>query len=294
MRTYTRRFGAGKRESHDSTPFYDRQLVEVAETYDDDIQDLELSLSIFQHSSEDMHELPDNSVALMVTSPPYHVGKDYDSDAPFSEYLEMLRRVFQEVFRVLQPGGRAVVNVANLGRRPYLPLAHIVTNIILEIGFLMRGEIIWVKSRGSSGNCAWGSWCSPANPVIRDVHEYCLCFSKKRFDRAVKGKGDITPEEFLTSTLSVWEIPPESARKVNHPAPFPVELVKRFIKLYTFPGELVLDPFLGSGSTAVAAVLTGRRAVGYETSAEYCKTSLARVQAAEELLERQNGRAPGT
>jgi len=233
---------------------------------------------VFVHSAEFMDELEDDSVALMVTSPPYHVGKEYDSDASFEDYLDLLERVFAEAYRKLQPGGRAVVNVANLGRRPYVPLSHLVTQRMVKIGFLMRGEVIWRKGKGASASFAWGSWRSATNPVMRDIHEYCLCFSKGRFDRAIKGQSTIGRDEFLNATLSVWEIPPESAKRVNHPAPFPVELPRRFIDLYTFADDLVLDPFIGSGSTAVAAVELGRSWVGYEVSEDYA--ALTRKRAA--------------
>ena len=284
MGTSTRRFGVGKRESHDSSAFYGRALGEVTETKDRETATPAVADEVFEHSAERMSELPDNSVALMVTSPPYHVGKEYDSAASFREYLELLEAVFAETYRVLQPGGRAVVNVANLGRRPYVPLSHEVTARMLGIGFLMRGEVIWRKAKGAGGSCAWGSWRSAGNPVIRDVHEYCLCFSKGRFDRVVKGDSDISAEAFMESTLSIWEIPPESASRVNHPAPFPVELPRRFIQLYTYRGEWVLDPFIGSGSTAVAAVETARRWIGYEISAEYSEMTRRRAAAAEARL----------
>jgi len=282
--TRTKSFGVGRREGHDSSPYYRRALVSVTETKDRQTSQPAVADEVFEHSAEHMEELPDDSVALMVTSPPYHVGKDYDSDASFEDYLGLLERVFAETYRVLQPGGRAVVNVANLGRRPYVPLSHEVTARMLRIGFFMRGEVIWRKAKAAGGNCAWGSWRSPANPVIRDVHEYCLCFSKGRFDRVVKGASDVSTEEFLASTLSVWEIPPESARRVQHPAPFPVELPRRFIQLYTYVGEWVLDPFMGSGSTAVAAASTGRKWVGYDIDPEYCEITRKRAAAAQASL----------
>ncbi len=284
MTTRTKSFGVGKRENHDSSSYYGRALVTAAETKDRQTSQPAVANEVFEHSAEQMAELPDDSVALMVTSPPYHVGKDYDSDASFEEYLALLERVFRETFRVLQPGGRAVVNVANLGRRPYVPLSHEVTARMLKIGYFMRAEIIWRKAKGAGGNCAWGSWRSAANPVIRDVHEYCLCFSKGRFDRVVKETSDISAEEFMASTLSVWEIPPESAKRVGHPAPFPVELPRRFIKLYAFRDEWVLDPFIGGGSTAVAAVLAGRKWIGYEVDPEYCEITRKRAAAAEAAL----------
>lgn len=277
MATQTASFGVGRRESHDSTPYYDRRLARLEESTSRRVGTSREVDKIFLHSAERMDELADDSVALMVTSPPYHVGKQYDSDSSFDEYLDLLEAVFAEVYRKLQPGGRAVVNVANLGRKPYIPLSHLVTARMLQIGYHMRAEIIWRKAKGAAGNCAWGSWRSPGNPVIRDVHEYCLCFSKGRFDRVVKGQATIEPDEFMASTLSIWEIPPESARRVNHPAPFPVELPRRFINLYTFADELVLDPFMGSGSTAVAAVESGRHWVGYEIDDGYAALTEERV-----------------
>jgi modification methylase len=282
--TRTRSFGVGRRESHDASPYYGRALVSIVETDDRYVSRPEVADEVFEHSAEQMGELPDDSVALVVTSPPYHVGKEYDSDGSFEEYLALLERVFRETHRVLQPGGRAVVNVANLGRRPYVPLSHEVTARMTRVGFHMRAEVIWQKARGAGGSCAWGSWRSAANPVVRDVHEYCLCFSKGRFDRVTKGESDISSEDFLASTLSIWEIPPESASRVRHPAPFPVELPKRFIQLYTFRDEWVLDPFMGSGSTAVASVLTGRKWIGYDINPEYCEITRQRASEAEASL----------
>ncbi|HEY3999077.1 MAG TPA: site-specific DNA-methyltransferase [Candidatus Xenobia bacterium] len=280
MATQTASFGASKRESHDATRFYERRLQVVQETgVFKDVTESPVRDMLFAQSAEAMHQLPDNSVALMVTSPPYHVGKDYDSDHSFDEYLALLQRVFQETWRVLEPGGRAVVNVANLGRRPYVPLSHLVTGIMLELDFFMRGEIIWQKAKGAGGNCAWGSWRSASNPVIRDIHEYCLCFSKGRFKRVRKGESTVQSEDFLRDTLSIWELPSEYASRVNHPAPFPVELPRRFIELYTFKGDLVLDPFIGSGSTAVAAVKTGRHYVGYDIHQPYVETANERIAA---------------
>lgn len=284
MATRTAAFGVSRRESHDSAPYYGRALSKVKETRETTINVATDVNEVFVHSAESMTELPDNSVALMVTSPPYHVGKDYDSTATFDEYLDLLEAVFAETYAKLQPGGRAVINVANLGRRPYIPLSHLVTARMLKIGFYMRAEIIWQKGRGASGNCAWGSWRSPANPVVRDIHEYCLCFSKGRFDRVVRGTKTIDPNEFLASTLSIWEMAPESAKRVGHPAPFPVELPRRFIEMYTYGDELVLDPFMGSGSTAVAAVQTGRKWVGYEISESYAEMTRKRAAAAEAEL----------
>jgi len=228
-----------------------------------------------------MAELPEACVHLMVTSPPYNVGKDYDEDFTLEEYLGFLKRVWQEVHRVLVPGGRACVNVANLGRKPYIPLHAYIARDMVDLGFLMRGEIIWDKGASAAASTAWGSWKSPANPTLRDIHEYILVFSKGSFSRK-KPEGresTIARDEFLEYTKSVWTFPAESAKQVGHPAPFPVELPYRLMQLYTFAGEVVLDPFMGSGQTAIAALKVGRRYVGYDIEENYVRLADRRIRA---------------
>ncbi|HUL43992.1 MAG TPA: site-specific DNA-methyltransferase [Bacteroidota bacterium] len=214
----------------------------------------------------------------MITSPPYNVGKDYDENLSLKEYRALLHDVFLETFRVLVPGGRACINVANLGRKPYLPIHSYIIEEMGSIGFLMRGEIIWDKSASAGTSTAWGSWKSASNPILRDVHEYILIFSKDDFqrDRGMK-KNTISKDEFLEYTKSIWRFSAESAKKVNHPAPFPTELPSRLIKLYTFKGDVVLDPFVGSGSTCLAAIRAGRDFVGYDRSKEYITTARRRI-----------------
>ncbi len=215
----------------------------------------------------------------MVTSPPYNVGKDYDEDLSLDEYLAFLRGVWAEVYRVLVPGGRACINVANLGRKPYIPLHAFLISQLLELPFLMRGEIIWDKGASASASTAWGSWQSASNPILRDTHEYILVFSKGGYRRPrPDGRKDtVSKDEFLEYTKSVWAFPAQSASKVGHPAPFPVELPYRLIQLYTYEGEVVLDPFIGSGQTALAAIKSGRHYVGYETNADYARRAEARI-----------------
>jgi len=278
--TSTARFGAGKREGHDASDFYARRMVQRRAEVDlGEVVDppAEIIDQLYRASSESMHQIPDNCVALMVTSPPYNVGKDYDDDLGIDDYLDLLRRVFTESYRVIEPGGRIAVNVANLGRKPYLPLNQYVAALLTEIGFDLRGEIIWQKAKSAGGSCAWGSWRSAKNPTLRDVHEYVIVASKGSYARKRRGEDTISKEEFLDATVSIWDILPESARRVGHPAPFPVELPRRLIELYTFAGDLVLDPFLGSGSTAVAAVETGRHYVGYDLSSEYLEIAERRI-----------------
>ncbi len=283
MATSTASFGASKRESHDASAYYARRMTRTPDRGKArEVRDAPANVldKVFVQSSESMDQLPDDCVALMVTSPPYNVGKDYDEDLDLGEYVDLLRRVFTETYRVIEPGGRVAVNVANLGRKPYLPLNHLVGSLLTEIGFLLRGEIIWKKAKAAGGSTAWGSWQSAKNPTLRDIHEYVLVASKESFRRERAGTDTISKEDFLEATMSVWDILPESARRVGHPAPFPVELPKRLIELYTFEDDLVLDPFLGSGSTAVAAVQTGRHYVGYETDPAYAELADKRIGAA--------------
>jgi site-specific DNA-methyltransferase (adenine-specific) len=227
-----------------------------------------------------MEELPDSSIHLMVTSPPYNVGKEYDEDLTLEGYKEFLKSVWQEVYRVLVPGGRACINIANLGRKPYIPLHAFIVEDMLGLGFLMRGEIIWNKASSSSPSTAWGSWLSAANPTLRDIHEYILVFSKGTFTRnkPQNRNSTISREEFLEFTKSVWTFPAEQAKSVGHPAPFPVELPYRLIQLYTYEGDVVLDPFMGSGQAAIAAIKTKRHYVGYEINEEYVKLAERRIR----------------
>lgn len=283
--TKTSSFGTPGRISHDSTAFYTSKLYEDLSgekkvEYTENPVPPESLNKILQKSAESMDELPDSSIHLMVTSPPYNVGKEYDEDLTLESYRNFLKRVWQEVHRVLVPGGRACVNVANLGRKPYIPLHAFIVEDMIELGFLMRGEVIWDKASSASPSTAWGSWQSAANPTLRDVHEYILIFSKDTFGRKNPDKREntISKEEFLELTKSVWRFPAERAKKIGHPAPFPVELPYRTIQLYTFEGEVVLDPFMGSGQTGIAAIEANRRYVGYEIDREYVRLAEKRIK----------------
>ncbi len=281
--TKTSSFGVSKRESHDSSDFYSRKLYEGrredASTDQENPIDESLLDTIQCVDSRDMSILPDESVHLMVTSPPYNVGKDYDLDLSLEEHRTLLRDVCREVYRKLVVGGRACVNVANQGRRPYITIHRYLIADMLEIGFLMRGEIIWNKAASAGSSTAWGSWKSATNPVMRDVHEYILVFSKGSMGRSGKGRtSTITRDEFLEYTKSIWSFPAESATRVGHPAPFPEELPRRLIQLYTFEGDIVLDPFCGSGTTCVAALKSNRHYIGFDNSEEYVELSRERIR----------------
>ena len=286
--TKTSSFGVSKREGHDSSQFYSSKLYEGKRNktsksrrrIERRIPEGNLN-KIFCKSSEKMDELPNNSIHLMVTSPPYNVTKEYDDNLTLKEYLGLLDRVFKETYRKLVMGGRVCINVANLGRKPYIPLDSHIVQIMLKIGYLMRGEIIWNKSASSGTSTAWGSWQSAANPTLRDVHEYILVFSKGDFSRQRGNKENTCKkEEFLEFTKSIWSFPSESATNVGHPAPFPVELPYRCIQLYTFKGDVVLDPFIGSGSAALAALKSGRYFIGYDINKEYVRVAETRIRKA--------------
>jgi len=282
--TRTSRFGVSKRESHDASEFYSRKIYDNQAGEPDDrvegVIDDEVLNTVQCVDSRDMSMLPDESVHLMVTSPPYNVGKEYDEDLDMDEYRGLLKAVFREVYRKLVVGGRACVNVANLGRRPYIPLHSFIIEDMLDLGFLMRGEIIWQKAASAGASTAWGSWMSASNPTLRDVHEYILVFSKGSMRREKEGReSTIARDEFLEYTKSVWSFPTESAKRVGHPAPFPEELPYRLIQLYTFEGDVVLDPFCGSGTTCIAALKTGRHYVGFDINEEYVNLAKDRISA---------------
>lgn len=291
--TFTSSFGVGARVNHDASKFYHSRLYsELGEGEKVDKRTTpfppELLDTIINGTSEDMSIIPDNSLHLMVTSPPYNVSKEYDNDLSLKEYLDLLHRVFSEVYRVLVNGGRAFVNVANLGRKPYIPLSSYVVDMMQEIGYNMRGEIIWNKGSSASSSCAWGSWQSASNPTLRDAHEYILVFSKGDYrrertkaERETK-RDTITKDDFIEWTRSIWTMKAESARRIGHPAPFPEELPRWLIQLYSFTDDIVLDPFMGSGTTAVAAVKNGRRYVGFDVSAEYVALAQGQIKATKE------------
>ncbi len=312
QKSTTPAFGTSARINHDSSDFYSRNLYEdLSSTEPSPVHPASIRFGrahkgasetagkapakvpakvnvIYCADAQRMNQLPDESTHLMITSPPYNVGKEYDQDLSLSGYFDLLETVLAETYRVLVDGGRACLNIANVGRSPYIPLHAYLIQSALRCGFSMRGEIIWDKGASAGSSCAWGSWQSASNPVLRDVHEYILVFSKGSFKRnthdGAKGKNSITRDDFLDATKSVWRFPTTSAKRANHPAPFPLELPRRLIQLYSFEGDVVLDPFMGSGTTAVAALQSKRSYVGYEISKQYADQARKRLRNAKSEL----------
>jgi len=287
--TKTSSFGTSGRVNHDASKFYDSKLYKELNNSNNISMAVnefpkELLNTIIHGSCEQMSQISDNSLHLMITSPPYNVSKDYDEDLSLNEYLTLLKKAFSETYRVLVNGGRACINIANLGRKPYIPLSDYISKIMAEIGFNMRGEIIWNKAASASPSTAWGSWQSASNPILRDIHEYILVFSKGDYKRErtkeelEKKKNTISKEQFMEWTKSLWTMNTASARRVGHPAPFPEELPYRLIQLYSFTNDIILDPFMGSGTTAMAALKTDRFYIGYDTNEEYIKHAKRRLE----------------
>lgn len=223
---------------------------------------------------EQLANMPDNSVHLVVSSPPYNVGivyNEHHDNMLLPDYLDWMRKVIAELFRVLVKGGRVAWNIANTGRKPYIPLNAKFVPVFDAAGFTMMGETVWDKGRAvAAGKTSWGSWRDATSPQFRDEHEYVQfyikdvaeCFEYIQFyykeeakqDMAGFDKGTVTGHDFALESFSVWNIGPENSRKIRkvHPAPYPVELAHRCIEFLTRPGQTVLDPFAGSLTTAVA------------------------------------------
>lgn len=210
------------------------------------------------------------TVALVVTSPPYYNARAYSQWPTYEAYLMDMAAAWRECYRVLCAGGRIAVNVPDGYGRPgsggYRLISDDTAAALQQAGFTLRGKVIWYKGNAvARGSTAWGSWQSAANPSLRDCHEVILIAHKGQPGRA--GPRTIPANVFLDATVSVWEIPP--ARSRWHPAPYPAEIPRRLIQLYSFPDDTVLDPFAGTGTTVWAAAALERHGIGVELSADY-------------------------
>jgi len=239
-------------------------------------------------SEEVLKEIPDNCIDLIFTSPPYNFGLDYQNHKDgvnWDEYFGKLFRIFKECIRILKYGGRIVVNVQPLFS-DYIPIHHIISNFFMENKLIWKGEILWEKHNYNCKYTAWGSWKSPSNPYLKYTWEFLEVFSKGTLKHQGDPKNaDITAEEFKEWVYAKWEISPENnMRKFGHPAMFPEELAKRVIKLFSFRGDVVLDPFNGVGTTTVVAKKLGRKFIGIDISEDYCKKAEERLKTVQNAL----------
>jgi len=229
-----------------------------------------------------LKRIPDESVDIVLTSPPYNFGLDYggnDEDSTrWDEYFSKIARIWSECCRVLIPGGRLIVNVQPLFS-DYVPTHHIISNQLHDLGLLWKGEILWEKNNYNCKYTAWGSWASPSMPYLKYTWEFVEIFTKETHKKVGdRNNIDIDPEDFKKWVVAKWSIAPERKMKeYDHPAMFPEELVNRLLKLFSYRGDLVLDPFSGVGTTAVVARQTGRRYIGIDISAKYNSTAKKRL-----------------
>ena len=237
---------------------------------------------IVRGDSEDvLSNLPDNCVDMVFTSPPYNFGLDYgktNDDCDWNEYLEKLFKVFDQCVRVLKYGGRAVVNVQPLFS-DYIPSHHIISKYFMDKKMIWKGEVLWEKNNYNCKYTAWGSWKSPGNPYLKYTWEFIEIFCKGDMKKSGdRNKIDISADEFKKWVVGKWSVAPERRMKeYGHPAMFPEEIATRAIKLFSFQGDLILDPFNGAGTTTLVAKKTGRRYLGIDISKPYCETAKKRI-----------------
>ena len=238
-----------------------------------------------------LKQIPDGTVSLVVSSPPYNLKINYDNhqdEMPYRDYLNWLKEIFIECKRTLRTGGRIAINMATITNRQqdkdkeyFRFLGKHLGNLMDEIGMLPFAEIVWYKQDAAGKKTAWGSYCSCSLPVIRSTHEYIYVFSKDQFKLEGDSElSDIGPKEFNDWTFSTWFISPETRNLGNHPVPYPEELVKRVIKLFSYRGDLILDPFVGTGTTTAVAAEYGRRWLGIDNSETYVRYATKRTEEA--------------
>ena len=228
-----------------------------------------------------LKELPNNCIDLIFTSPPYNFGVEYDNDSDivtWDHYFSQLFEIFEECIRVIKYGGRILINIQPLFS-DYVPTHHIIGEFFREKKMIWRGEIIWDKNYNPNFT-AWGSWKSPANPYLKYTWEYIEIFCKGTLQKeGDSSKIDIDVQSFMKWTHAKWVVSPERAMKrFDHPAMFPEELVARALKLFSFQDDMILDPFVGSGTTCVVAKQTDRRFLGIDISEKYCTTAKDRLR----------------
>jgi len=227
-------------------------------------------------------KLPDNSIDAVITSPPYNLNIEYDKykdDKSFDEYIIFMKNVLSEIKRIVKIGGRVMINLAPANSL-YYPTHHILSAVMIELGFIWKAEFIWNKNNYSCPYTTWGSWKSPSSPYIKTTYEYINIYCKDSLKKTGKQEDiDITEEEFKKWTNGLWNITPEiNMKKFGHPAMFPEEIPKRLIKLFTYKNDIILDPFCGTGTTCLVAKKLARKFIGIDISEQYCKVAEKRIK----------------
>jgi len=239
------------------------------------------SLRIYKSGILEIDAIQDESIDLIVTSPPYDIDvkyQNYDDNLPYDQYLDFTRKWLSKVRSLTRPDGRLCLNIPlDKNKGGQQSVCADITTIAKEVGWNYHSTIIW-NEQNISRRTAWGSWMSASAPYVITPVETILVMYKNRWKKIQKGKSDITRDEFIQWTNGVWNFSGESKTKIGHPAPFPIELPKRCIKLFSFQGETVLDPFLGSGTTLIACLQTHRVGIGVEINREYCQLAAERLK----------------
>lgn len=236
---------------------------------------------ICDDSEEVLKKIPDNSVDLIFTSPPYNFGLDYNEyqdDSYWEDYFKKLYSIFDECIRVVKYGGRIVINIQPLFS-DYIPTHHIISNYFIKKKLIWKGEILWEKNNYNCKYTSWGSWKSPSSPYLKYTWEFIEVFCKGDLKHSGDSKNiDITGDEFKNWTTAKWSIAPEkNMKKYSHPAMFPRKLAERVLKLFSYQEDFILDPFNGAGTTTFVANYLNRYYLGIDTSAKYCKTASDRI-----------------
>ncbi|MBI4896631.1 MAG: site-specific DNA-methyltransferase [Candidatus Aenigmarchaeota archaeon] len=241
------------------------------------------------------NEVVKNSVDLIVTSPPYNVDIKYNSNddqISYPEYLEFTRKWLSRCFEWLKDDGRLCLNIPlDINKGGQQSVGADLTVIAKKVGFNYHSTIIWNEGN-ISRRTAWGSWLSASAPYIIAPVELILILYKKQWKKIEKNKSDITKEEFIEWTNGLWTFNGESKKRIGHPAPFPVELPRRCIKLFSYVGDVILDPFMGSGTTLIASYLHNRKSIGIDIDREYCNLAKKRIVAETKLLDRKLNEIP--